>query len=283
MKLDTKELKTITLLYVEDDELIRKQTATLFEKIFKKLYLAEDGQSGLETFIAHKDDIDVVVTDINMPRLNGLDMIEKIDQIGDFLIPNIVTTAHTDSKNLLNAIDLHVDKYITKPIQVKELTISIVNLVAQYRKANRLESLAKGLVKKSNSDDKINKELGNLLKIKSRENKLYKNIIEDFVAKFSTDKNGNIIEVTAKFNRLFNYHNDEVIGKNINILKCTSCSQESFQKLMLKAIHTKATLNSTHTFTTNNNKSIIFDVTMTPNYGSDSLVSGYTFYLDLVS
>ena len=283
MKLDTKELKTITLLYVEDDEIIRKQTSILFEKIFKKLYLAEDGQRGLEVFIENKDDIDVVVTDINMPNLNGIDMIAKIDQEGDFLIPTIVTTAHTDAKNLLDAIDKHVDKYITKPIQIKELTISIVNLVAQYRKSNRLESLAKGLVKKSNSDDKINKEMGNLLKIKSRENKFYKSIIEDFVAKFNTDKNGTIIEVTEKFNRLFNYHRDDIIGQNINILKCTSCSQESFQKLMLKAIHSKKTITSTHTFTTNDNKSIVCDVNMTPNYGSDSLVSGYTFYLDLVS
>ena len=282
MKLDTKKLKTITLLYVEDDEAIRTQTFLLFEKIFKKVYVAQDGQVGLDTYTKNQDNIDIIVSDINMPNMSGLVMIENINNIQKISIPKIITTAHTDSENLLNAMDIHVDKYIRKPVQIKDLTVSIVDLVSKYRRSNKIESLAKGLVIKSNNDDKKTQELSYLLNIRTKENELYKTIIDDYVSKFRTDKNGMIIEVTPKFNRLFDYTDDEIIGENINKLRCTSCSQESFQKLMLKAIHSKQMITSTHTFTTNTDKSIVCDVTMTLEYGSDSLVSGYTFYLDMI-
>ena len=282
MKLDTKMLKTITLLYVEDDEIIRNQTISLFDKIFKKVYIAEDGSIGLDIYNNNQDDIDIIVTDINMPKMDGLEMIENIHNIQKVSIPTIITSAHTDSKNLLNAIDIHVDKYITKPIKVKDLTVSIVELVSKYRRTNKLEALAKDLVIKSTNDDKKNEELSYLLNIATKENELFKTIIDDFVSKFKTDKNGIITEVTPKFCRFFNYSDDEIIGQNINKLKCSSCSQESFQQLMLKAIHTKQTITSRHAFKTNGKKSIMCDVTMNPNYGSDFLVSGYTFYLDVI-
>jgi PAS domain S-box-containing protein len=282
MKLDTKLLKTINLLYVEDDKIIRDQTVLLFDKIFKKVYAAKDGCNGLDIYKKNQDNIDIVVTDINMPEMDGFEMIKNIHNIQKVSIPTIITSAHTDSKYLLNAIDIHVDKYIRKPILIKDLTVSIVELVSKYRRTNKLESLAKDLVVKSSSDDKKNLELSYLLNIATKENKFFKTLIDDFVSKFKTDKNGIIIEVTPKFSRFFNYSEDEIIGENINKLKCSSCSQDSFQQLMLKAIHTKQTITSTHTFTTNEDKSIICDVTMTPNYGSDSLVSGYTFYLDVV-
>ena len=280
MKLDTKKLKTITLLYVEDDDIIRNQIFLLFDKIFKKVYVAQNGEIGLETYNKYKNDIEIIVTDINMPKINGLDMIEKINKIQNIAIPKIVITAHTDSENILNAMNIHVDKYIKKPIQVKDLTVSIVNLVSKYRRSNKLESLAKGLVIKSNNDDKKTQELSYLLNIKTKENELFKTIIDDFVSKFKTDKNGIITEVTPKFCRLFEYTDDEIVGEDINKLKSTSCSQESFQKLMLKAIHSKQTVTATHTFTSSSNKSLVCDLTMTPSYGADSLVSGYTFYLD---
>ena len=281
MTFNTKELKTISILYVEDDELIRAQTFTLFEKLFKKVFMAYDGDDGLNIFKNNRNEIDIIVTDINMPKMNGLEMIKQINKL-ESSIPVIVTTAFTDPKFMINAIDNDVDKYITKPVQVKELTTSIVNLVFKYRKSNKLQKLAKELVIKSNHDDKRAHELNNILENKFKENEYYKTIIDNFVATFQTDKNGILIHVSTKFCRLFDYEKDEIIGKNINILKCESCMQESFQKMMLKAIHSKKTISSAHTFMTNDNKQIVCDVTMTPKYGSDTLINGYSFYLDVV-
>ncbi len=282
MQLDTKELKTITLLYVEDDEFVRQQTVVLFEKIFKKVFVAINGEDGFNIFSKNKDEIEIIITDINMPILNGLDMVKKINEMS-INIPIIVTTAYTDSTNLLNAIDLNIDKYISKPVQIRELTLNIVNLVLKYRRSKNIEILAKGLVEKSNNDDKTTKKLQTELDIKTGQVNYYETIIDNFVFTFKTNKIGDIEDVSTKFYHFFNYTKDEILGKNVSFLKCDSCAGDSFQQLMLKAIHMKKTISSTHhTFITNENKRVNFDVTMTPNYGSDNLVNGYTFYLDLV-
>ena len=281
MKLDTKELKNITLLYVEDDVLIREQTQIILTKLFKKVFCADDGQNGLELFKEHQNEIDVIVTDINMPNMNGLEMIEQINILKSS-IPTIVTTAHTDSNYLINAIDLNVDKYIAKPIQIKDLTIAIVDNVLKYRRANNIENLAKSLVSKSSKDDSLNNTLTNQLEILQKQNNYYKAIIDNLVVTFKIDKNGTIVETSDKFLRFFSYTKENIIGENINILKCESCVQETFQKLMLRVIHAKKTIVSTYTLATSDNKSIKCDLTLTPNYSSDSFIVGYTVYVDIL-
>ncbi len=282
MKLDTKQLKTISILYVEDDEMIYKQTFDLFNKIFKKVYLAKDGVEGLEIFKEHSGNIDIIITDINMPKMNGLDMITNINKLKVQRKPVIITSAYTDSDFIINSIDLNVDKYITKPIQIKGLTIIIVNLVLQYRKSNKIESLTKDLIVKNNKDTSEKSKLSLLLSKTLKENEFYKSIVENYVCRFDTDKNGIIDEISPKFKRLFGYDNDDIIGENINSIKCITCNGESFQKMMLTAIHTKDIVLSTHSFTTKANKSILCDVSMSPKYGDDSLICGYTFYLDII-
>ena len=101
-KIDPKELKNITILYVEDDTGIRTQMSQILNKLFKKVYVAVDGGDGIVVYKKHIDEIDVVVTDINMPNINGLDMIKKINTLNKS-IATIVTTAHSDSKNMINA------------------------------------------------------------------------------------------------------------------------------------------------------------------------------------
>lgn len=280
MKLDTKELKNITVLYVEDNEMVRTQTEKILKKLFKKVYIGEDGEEGYQLYIKHTDDIDVIVTDINMPNLNGLDMVEKINKLNKS-IPTIVTTAHTDSNNLLHAIDMNIDKYITKPIQIKELTVSIVDLVVKYRRINNMEDLAKSLVQKTTQTDKENAQLSQIVNISQQQNQYYGTIIDHLVVSFKTDKNGSITETSTKFKTFFGY-DDSILGKNINILQCSSCTQESFQKLMLKAIHTKKTVVSKYTFITNHNRIVEAEVTMTPSYAKSGFVNGYTFYLDIL-
>lgn len=281
MKLDTKELKTITLLYVEDDAVVMEQTSIVLTKLFKKVYCANDGQEGLEVFKAHSDDIDAVVTDINMPNMNGIDMLKQINEI-NHSIPTIVTTAHTDSKFLMDAIEINVDKYISKPTQVKELTVAIVNNVIKYRKINNLEIIAKGLVQKTSKDSDINSDLSTRLDYCQKQNNYYQAIIENLVITFQVDKNGIITQVSDKFCRFFGYGKSEIIGESINILKCQNCTQESFQKIMLKAIRSKKSVVTQLTITTNDGKSFNCDSTLTANYDENALVGSYTIYLDII-
>lgn len=282
MQLDTKQLKKISILYVEDDESVRKQTLDLFTKIFKNVIVAVDGEEGIEKFKNYKSEIDIIVTDINMPNKDGLTMVKEINQISNN-VPVIITTAHDDLSYLKDAIDLNVDKYFTKPIQIRELTVSIVDLVSKYKRLGSIESLAKNLIEKSTSEINENQQLKQKNEFQQSQLAYYETIIDTFVLYFETDKLGNIKHASKKFFNFFGFNEDEIIGKNINLLKCSSCKGEGMQQLMLKAIHLKKTLSSEQTFITNDGKTISLDILITPLYGADMLVNGYKFYLDQIS
>jgi len=111
-------LKKATLLYVEDDEVIRDFLAKRLEPRVAKLYLANNGRDGLEKFKQFKPD--VILTDVTMPLMNGIEMAKEIKTI-DENIPIIIASAHNDSKFLLEAIALGIDGYLLKPIDKRKL------------------------------------------------------------------------------------------------------------------------------------------------------------------
>ncbi len=110
----------ITVLYVEDEENIRTAISSLLTPLFKDILLAINGEDGLELFKKHQDSIDLIVTDINMPKLNGLEMLEKIKEISPF-VPMLITTAHNDVSFLHTAIEVGVTGYVNKPIDIRKL------------------------------------------------------------------------------------------------------------------------------------------------------------------
>ena len=116
--------KSFTALYVEDEDQIKEIVGSILDNLFKKFYLASDGKEGLDLFNKHKDNIDLIITDINMPNMNGLDMCNKIREI-NHNIPIIITTAHNDKDFLHKAIDLGVSKFVTKPMVIQNLLTKI--------------------------------------------------------------------------------------------------------------------------------------------------------------
>ena len=104
-------LNKINVLYVEDEEDVRSLTSNVLSKFVKNVVLASDGEEGIELFSKHNaedselEPFDLVVTDINMPKVDGLEMIEELYKI-DNDIPTIVTTAHNDADFLKHAINL---------------------------------------------------------------------------------------------------------------------------------------------------------------------------------
>ena len=113
-------LKNITILYAEDEKDLREVTHQILKGFTKKQYVAQNGQEGLELFKEHENEIDLIITDVNMPILNGLDMIKEIKKI-NINIPIIVATAFSNKEYLLEAIDIGVDKYVLKPVDVSKL------------------------------------------------------------------------------------------------------------------------------------------------------------------
>lgn len=113
-----KLLQNFTLLYVEDDAIVRKNAIEYLKRITKEVYEAKDGKEAIELWKLHKPDI--IITDINMPRLNGLDMISHIRGY-DKSVQIIITSAHSDTEHLLKAVELQLVKYIIKPVTKEKL------------------------------------------------------------------------------------------------------------------------------------------------------------------
>ena len=113
----TKKSKALNILYVEDESVIRRNVQICLDHIFNVI-VAENGEEGLISF--HKNNIDLIITDINMPIKNGICMIEEIKKINPN-IPCIVTTAY--ELDVINSLLSSVDfcKYLKKPFDVKDL------------------------------------------------------------------------------------------------------------------------------------------------------------------
>ena len=109
-----------SVLYCEDEEYLRDITKGILESFTKKQFICKDGAEGLEVFKENQHLIDLIITDVNMPNMNGLEMSKEIKRINPNM-PIVVATAFSNSEYLLEAIDLGVDKYVLKPINVKKL------------------------------------------------------------------------------------------------------------------------------------------------------------------
>jgi C4-dicarboxylate-specific signal transduction histidine kinase len=112
--------QTLSVLHVEDEKQLRGVIASLFSKWFKNFYSAQDGQEGLELYQEHRDKIDLIITDIHMPRMDGLEMCQAIRQSGSD-IPIIITTAFNDNEYLHRAIEVGVSSFAVKPINMQNL------------------------------------------------------------------------------------------------------------------------------------------------------------------
>jgi YesN/AraC family two-component response regulator len=119
-----KLLSKINLLYVEDDDFIRPALQKALERKVKNLYVAKNGKEGLEKFLEFSPDI--ILTDIRMPVMDGLEMSEKIKKINP-TIPIIMASAHSESALLLECIELGINDYLIKPIQKDKLLNMLVS------------------------------------------------------------------------------------------------------------------------------------------------------------
>lgn len=125
-------LSQIRLLYVEDDESIRSVLGRGLKRRVKEISIAVDGEDGLEKYKSFNPDI--IVTDIKMPKMSGLEMSKEIRELDD-TTPIIITSAHGESEVLLEAIEIGINGYILKPIEKDKL----FDTISSYAKTKVLE------------------------------------------------------------------------------------------------------------------------------------------------
>lgn len=124
-------LKNKSVLLAEDDKTIREQTVEILGMLFKKVLWAEDGQKAFELY--EDESPDIIITDIKMPNMDGLQLIEKIRR-NDYKTPIILLTSFTEQKMLINAANLSVDGYIIKPIELNILITTISKAMKRIEK-----------------------------------------------------------------------------------------------------------------------------------------------------
>lgn len=157
--------KNIKILYVEDDEIARENGVEYLQNFFETIYEASDAIVALQLYEKYKPDI--IITDIQMPKLNGLEFVKKIRQ-KDKKTQIIIITAFCDKNYLLKAIELQLVKYLIKPVKEKEFEEALFLCV------NSLQEDNSNIVKLENEIyfDTFNKNLvikDELVKLRAKE------------------------------------------------------------------------------------------------------------------
>ena len=128
----------ITILYVEDEDNIRAMLSRFIQRFCTTLYTAENGSIGLELYKEHSPDI--IISDIRMPVMSGLDMAKEIKKI-DPQQMIIFISAHSESDFLFEAINMQVDGYILKPVDFDILKEKLEKLISQHENAKAAKKL----------------------------------------------------------------------------------------------------------------------------------------------
>lgn len=125
-----KNLKNFSVLYIEDEDGLRQSVFEMLNLFFKKVYLAQDGQKAFE--ILEEITPDLIITDIKMPKIDGISFIKQIRQNGN-QTPIIIISAYTETDDLLEAVELSIISYVTKPITETKLTIALEKFLKKMK------------------------------------------------------------------------------------------------------------------------------------------------------
>lgn len=132
MKIDIKNLigltKTLNVLYAEDNPVASKHTLLLFEEFFAHVDAVFDGQSGFDKFLNDKNRYDIIITDIDMPVMNGIAMSSEIRK-ESLDIPIVILSAYSDTNYFIDTIKIGIDGYLLKPINIDQFTQTIKKIV----------------------------------------------------------------------------------------------------------------------------------------------------------
>lgn len=133
-------LKTLTVLYVEDDTDVREQLAQYLRRRVGTLLIAENGAAGLDVY--RKEQPDMIITDILMPVMDGLVMAREVRK-DDLNIPIVVITAFEQTNFLMRSIEVGVDKYVTKPVDTALLYTALEQCAARIKAEEQLRLASK--------------------------------------------------------------------------------------------------------------------------------------------
>ncbi|WP_373001354.1 response regulator transcription factor [Sulfurimonas sp.] len=213
--------KHLTVLYVEDDSQLRESTVFLFEPFFKEIDSACDGEEGLALY--NKKQYDMVITDINMPKMNGIEMIFKIKEINTEQ-KIVAISAHNESDILIDLVKAGINSFILKPIIQNEVIntlypisrdaytqIQNIELVNELNEKNEeLEKQLKEIKSKNNTIDTKHAQVEKLLKMATSndEETQTDEIMPEYFEKDDDEGDENVVFLKDDADDLLEYFNE---------------------------------------------------------------------------
>lgn len=180
------------ILVAEDDEIIRSGIKEYLVEFKYDIYETKDGKEALDVF--KKNEIDLVILDIQMPKLTGLEVLEEIRKTSD--IPVIILTAFNDEKYKIDAFSNLADGYIEKPFSLPVLKARIESLLTKYYNARRNTS--------NRNDEDKNQDKATLYNGRIRDIFVHNNAEINFKS-YSAKYNGESIDINAKEIEILKY------------------------------------------------------------------------------
>ena len=129
-------VKELTLLYIEDDEQLRKELSSQFEKNFKEVFVATNEVEALEKF--RNNEIDFIICDINLPRKNTIEFLSEV-KIKDSTIPILIVTTSTNQEYVFSCLKIGVTDYFVKPFEPIEFIEKIEKILDNLEKERELD------------------------------------------------------------------------------------------------------------------------------------------------
>ena len=255
---DKEFLKTLTIMYVEDDDSIRGSLSTILKKIFGEVIICNDGNDGINQFKYYtqerKAKIHTVISDINMPNMNGIEMVTEIRKL-DEEVPVIFTTAHGESNYLMDAIKLRIAYYALKPINTTEL----------------LQNVSKFCMIEHN---KL------LVEKKEREISQYMDIMNEITSIFKVSNDGNIIEANKQILDLSAYEKDELVGQPIETILHSDTIAVGYNDIK-KSIQNKKPYRGKIKFKSKSDSPFYLNLTVIPDFDDSTSELKHCIYIGL--
>lgn len=198
-------LKQVSILYVEDEEKIRKYFSSMLKVLIKEVFVATDGLNALKIFKENKKNINLIVTDIKMPNLDGMELLKEIRNI-DENIPYIITSAFFKPEDLHLSIKYNVSAYYKKPVDI-----------------NKLIDKVDFLCKKQFDNTKLIK--------KEKELSDYLDILNKVAIVSKADLKGIITYANDIFCEVSKYKQEELLGKPHSIIRHPDMPKSTFEDM----------------------------------------------------
>ncbi len=222
--INSKELieytEDLSIIFVEDHKELRDNVSEILKNFFKVVDVACDGEEALTMYKDYYDEnskyYDIVISDIQMPRLNGIELTEKIYDINNSQIV-VILSAFDDSDYLLQLINLGIEQFIKKPIDFQELLRILLNTAKKFQYSTNQTAIDTAITVKLDTTFTYDRDNNSLFN--NNEN-IYLTKYEIIFMQFLTQHIGKI------------YSNEEIVANYISLNE--SLDIQNIRKLVSK-------------------------------------------------